>query len=337
MVGKINERLSNIELLRILAIFGVLLGHSIGFTLGLPSSEEIRGAFLKSFFSVMLTSIYLGGVNIFVLISGWFGIKATKRGLSKFLFQVFFLLWGIFLVAIAFHQASFSISDIRNAFGLTSGYWFVMAYLGLYILSPVLNAFVEGATKKQFQFLLITFYLFQCFYSWTTSYVNYFGGYSIVLFCGLYLTARYFRIYPINLVKKHALLFYICSILIISCFACFGLFTLGNALRMLRYDNPLVIFSCLSILVFFSTIHLQRNYINILATGCFAVYIIHFNPYVFPLFKQMILNINQQYSGFFYGIILSLFLLAVYLLCFCIDRIRYFIWNHFISLTKSNS
>lgn len=327
MAGKTNYRLSNIELLRILAIFGVLLGHSIGFTLGLPSSEEIQGAFLKSFFSVMLTAIYLGGVNIFVLISGWFGIKATKKGLGKFLFQVFFLFWGIYFVALLFHQATFSISDLQNALGLTSGYWFVMAYLGLYILSPVLNAFVESASKQQFQFLLIIFYLFQCFYSWTTSFVDYFGGYSIVFFCGLYLTARYFRLYPISSFKNKSLSIYVISILTITCIALLGLYVFGNALRMLRYDSPIVIIACLSLIILFDKFPFHNQIINILASGCFAVYIIHFNPYVFPYFKQVVLQINQSYSGFMYGMMLILFLFCVYIVCLFIDRIRLFIWK----------
>ena len=45
-------------------------------------------------------------------------------------------------------------------------YWFVKAYMGLYLFAPVINSFIENASKKQVQIFLISFYLFQTVYAW---------------------------------------------------------------------------------------------------------------------------------------------------------------------------
>lgn len=183
-------RQSNIELLRILAMLFVLIGHANGLVLGLPATEDFQNNPLSSFCRILFTSLAVGGVNIFVLISGWFGIHATKKGAAKFIFQVMFLLWGIYLVSILLGREKLSFEGIKVCMGLTNEYWFVMGYLGLYIFSPLLNSFVKTSSKIGLRNFLIAFYAFQCYYCWITGVVSYFEGYSIVFFCGLYLTGR---------------------------------------------------------------------------------------------------------------------------------------------------
>ena len=322
-----SSRLSNIELLRIFAIIGVLYGHAVGLVLGLPNADSIHQNFISSFFKLLIGNIFIGGVNVFILISGWFGIRANKKGLAKFLFQIIFLLWGIYLIAILIGKGTLNIEGIKWSLGLTKGYWFVMAYLGLYLVSPILNSFAEHATKKQFRSFLIGFYAFQCFFSWITGYVNYFEGYSIVFFCGLYLTARYLRLYPIALLTKHCGKIFITIVLMLSIILLFTLSYFNNAARMARYDNPVVILASSSILLFVSKHPFQSKFINWLASSCFAVYVIHFNPFVFPFLSTISEHIKQSYQGISYAIFITIFIITVYLVCVLIDQLRIFCWR----------
>ena len=116
------------------------------------------------------------------------GFTPQRRVLTKFIFQVMFLLWGIYLVSILLGREKLSFEGIKVCMGLTNEYWFVMGYLGLYIFSPLLNSFVKTSSKIGLRNFLIAFYAFQCYYCWITGVVSYFEGYSIVFFCGLYLT-----------------------------------------------------------------------------------------------------------------------------------------------------
>ncbi len=320
-------RQSNFELLRIFSMMAVLYGHGVGLVLGLPFSSEFESNTFSSFFHVACNTLNTCGVNVFILISGWFGIHSSFKGLYKFLYQVFFLLLFIYIIFIVAGKTHLSFEGVLICCGITDGYWFIMAYLGLYLISPILNTFINHATKKQFQTILFSLYGFQCYYSWITGYVNYFEGYSIFLFIILYLTSRYARIYPIKIIEKNAVKYLIFIILIISLLVSFGLFFLSNALHMLRYDNPLIIFASLCILLSFNKIQINSKIINWLAASCFAVYIIHFNPFIFPYFNEVSHIIKNTYSGVIYVLTIILFFCIVYLLCVLIDQIRIMSWN----------
>lgn len=320
-------RQSNFELLRILAILAVLYGHGVGLVLGLPSFTEIGEQPGTSFCQIFFSTTFSCGVNVFILISGWFGIHTTRQGLIKLIFQIIFLLWTIYLLFILTGKTELNIEGIKISIGLTEGYWFIMGYLGLYIFSSILNTFVEHASQKQFQTFLISFYVFQCFYSWLANYVNYFAGYSIVLFCGLYLTARYFRCYPIISLNDNAGKLSICIILLVSTIVMISLKFWGHASHMLRYDSPLMILQSLCILLFFNKMSFQNKIINWLAASCFAVYIIHFNPFVFSYFINVAKNIDSTFSDISYILMIVIFLVSVFLICVLIDQLRIITWN----------
>ena len=125
-----SQRQSGVELLRIIAIFMVLAGHANARVLGLPLPSDFVSSTSSSVVRMLLSSVVVAGVNIFVMISGWFGIHAKPRGLAKLLFQVFFLLWGIYAVFLLTGNATLNAHDIKVCLTLTEEYWFVMAYIG---------------------------------------------------------------------------------------------------------------------------------------------------------------------------------------------------------------
>lgn len=334
MVAKIiSNRQSNIELLRILSMFFVLVGH-VGMIVGSPDKDLFSSDFLSSFLRILIQGFSVVGVNIFVLISGWFGIKASLKGGSAFIFQFLFLIWAVYFLEIVTGITIFDFQGLKNSLGLTGEYWFVMAYLGLYILTPVLNTYVEQASKEQFRWLLISFYSFQCYYCWISGFVNYFEGYSVVFFCGLYLTARYIKLYPITFLYKNSFKLYVIISTVISIFASIGIYFFDSAVRMLRYDNPLVIISSISLLLSFTKLSFQNKYINIIAKSSFAVYIIHFNPFIFPFFRDVVRYLELYYSNVSLILVLFLFMVVVFLICVVVDQIRICTWNFLSCLFK---
>ena len=336
MVAKIiSNRQSNIELLRILSMFFVLVGH-VGMIVGSPDKDLFSSDFLSSFLRILIQGFSVVGVNIFVLISGWFGIKASLKGGSAFIFQFLFLIWAVYFLEIVTGITIFDFQGLKNSLGLTGEYWFVMAYLGLYILTPVLNTYVEQASKEQFRWLLISFYSFQCYYCWLSGFTNYFEGYSVVFFCGLYLTARYIKLYPITFLYKNSFKLYVIISTVISIFASIGIYFFDSAVRMLRYDNPLVIISSISLLLSFTKLSFQNKYINIIAKSSFSVYIIHFNPYIFPFFRDIVSRIGSQYSNLSLVFVLFFFMVVVFLICVLIDQIRICTWNFLNYIIKTN-
>lgn len=322
-----KQRLSSFELLRIIAILFVLVGHvSVSIDL-LPTGAEITSDATISILKIFISSICVGGVDIFILISGWFGIHVTKRGLAKYIYQVCFLLWLILLSFAIIDRSSLNIQTLKASFCVYNGYWFIMAYLGLYLLSPILNSFTKNSTKRNYQLTLIALYIFQCYFSWIASMVDYFNGYSITLFCILYLTSRYMRLYPIKTIYRNRIKLYICSIILITLIVTLSLKFTGTALRMLRYDNPIIILSSLCLLTIFSKFRFQSRVINKLAMSVFAVYIIHFNPFIFPYFKKGVVTIYNSTSGVITILSMILYLCLIFIVCFVIDQLRIISWK----------
>lgn len=192
-----QQRESNYELLRSIAILLVLILHANFFALEGPNVQNIINNPLDSILRIFFQAISIVCVNVFVMISGWFGIRPSRRGFCNLLFQIIFYLSLIYLLLILTGHAILSTSGILDLLLATPSNWFLKAYICLYLFAPVLNSFVEYASQKEFKFFLISFFLFQTTYGWiftkSTDYIQ--GGYSPLSFMGLYLLARYIRIY----------------------------------------------------------------------------------------------------------------------------------------------
>ena len=323
-MGQKRIRSSNIELLRIVAMLLIIFGHSY-----------LRTHHALNIFDTILSCITTTGVGIFIAISGWFGIHLRKKGLSQYIFQVLFILWTVYGLAIAFHIADFNAAGIKISLSFYEGYWFVLGYLGLYLASPILNSFVEHATKREFQMALVSYYLFQGYYSWLSAWYDYYGGYSIVLFSGIYLTAAYLRKYPIAWMQKHALKLLVLTILLMSTIACLSLWKYGHAARQIRDDNPLVILASILMLLSFSKLKFQSRVVNWLAASCFAVYLIHYSPFVYPYVMQFMHSVYMQFDGLLYMVVLVISLLAIYFACALYDQVRILAWKAVLLLKKT--
>lgn len=212
-------RESNIELLRIVSMFLVLLVHSNFFSLGEPTSIDIIQNPVDAIARVVFETASIACVDIFILISGWFGIRPKVRSLCNFIFQCFFFLAGSYLIAVCLGRATLSSEGIVGCFAGTHYNWFIKAYLFLYVLSPILNLFVEYAPRTLFRNTLIGFFILQSVYGWilpsATEYIE--MGYSPLSFIGLYLLARYIRIYSPSITRHNPLNDGIVAVFIIVC------------------------------------------------------------------------------------------------------------------------
>lgn len=324
-----QKRESNIELLRIIAMFLVLIVHSDFFSLGAPSAVDIRINSTDSLLRVFFQSLSIACVDIFVFISGWFGIKPKVKGLCNYLFQCLFFLIGIYIVCLVLGVASLSMLGIRGCFAATPLNWFIKAYLLLYILSPVLNAFVDSASRIQFKSLLIAFYLFQFIYGWifrsSTSFIS--DGYSTISFIGLYLLARYFKLYRPSITNfKWKTDLFIVSSLVIGTTAVYLISPeLGS--RFLNYISPTTILISIFAILAFSKFSISSKFINWCAASSFAVFLLHTNPNVIWHFQAMCVRLHNSLSPLCYWGGVIVIVLVIFMLAILLDQIRILIWK----------
>lgn len=327
-----GPRESNFELLRIIAMLMVLILHSDFKTFGIPSEIEIDTAPWGSFGRIFVESFSLSSVNIFIMISGWFGIKTSLRGCFNFLFQVIYFYSLSFFITWICGINDLSITNILHVFCLPSNGWFIISYLGLYILAPVYNTFLNIASKQVQRNILLSFFILQTVYGFVGNSTNFNFGYSTLSFSGLYLLAGYVRRHIDNddyKFKWGGVIVYVSIVCVVSAAMFFLPFTIA---RMMQYTNPLLVISSLSIVVQCSKIHLKVNKtINFIAASAFSVYLLHENIFISStVFLPIMKSIGCDYgvAAIVVGIV------TTYLLSIILDQPRKLLWRWI--LNKSN-
>ena len=329
---KMKKRLSNIEFLRLLAMLYVLIVHADFGTFGAPTVDDFAvrpvGVFVQFWFECFAICC----VDVFVLISGWFGIRFSLNKLWAFLFQVVFYSLGLFLLAVAVtpHKA-LTLEGLKSIFLFNgSDYWFIKAYLILMVLAPMLNAFCDYASRREFKTILIVYFAILMVYGWLEPASVHFtmNGCTALSFVGLYLLGRYLKMYRPKLTNYNRRIYAV--VYVVAClvmfFMCLLFLSQGVRVtldsRLLNYGSPLVILSAVALLLFFSKWTFANKVVNQAAKSCLAVYLLHCNYFVFPIYKDLTLKAHQLGWG-----VVVLFVLAVFVLAIMVDRLRIVMWD----------
>jgi len=329
-------RQSNMELLRLLSMLFVIMLHANYFSLKGPVLADWVAAPLPTFSRMFFEHLAIVAVDVFVLISGWFGIRPKWKGLANLMFQVMFFSVGVLLVFLAAGQ-SVPTKTILKLLYPGEAYWFVVAYMGLYLLSPMLNMFVERVTRRRLGLFLVAFFTWEFFYGFIYDRGLFGGGYTAISFVGLYLLAQYVRRYPscwTGISNKYLLLIYLLTVLT-GVFSFLLLLQLGHpTAHSIAYNSPLVILGSLALVLLFSRLRLQSRFINRMAASCFSIYLLHLHPLIVPYFKSFFVALYTQFNGIAYLSLALLCLLAIGLACILADQVRLFCWQRFLPLLE---
>ena len=328
-MGKI-PRQSNFELLRLICMFMVMVCHTNGYVNG-EDLVGIQGATRLAINQLCVC------VDVFVMISGWFGIRATKKGLLNLLFQVAFLGLFCFIVFAVLGQPVSIKKDLLPSLLFGYGYWFVVSYLILYAISPVLNVFCQHASQKEFRTALILFFGAQVLYGFTLDVGHFAYGFSPLFFIGLYLLARYVRLYPgrfSSMNKWCDFAIYVIVSLLSMIGLWFGYRWFGMGFHLNHNDSPLAVIAALYFMLFFSKLSFQNKTINWLAASSFSIYLLHTNVLIYPYYIQIGDYIKKAF-GYPTSIgVLFVYLLIVGTFCILIDKVRIGVWNYILKYSN---
>lgn len=338
---KTTSRQTNIELCRIISIVMVVLLHSDFAVFGWPSTwvEPKMGL-------LALESFCIIGVNVFVLISGYFSIKLKKQTFIKLFYICIFCALIKIIFDIIFeghiHQSNFLFISKSN--------WFIPCYIALILFSPMLNSLCERTSKKELGVLLLLLFTYETYFGFFPAQEKYSSlmvghGISLFHFAFLYLLARYIRIHGIpNPIKKFGLIVYcICSLLImVTAFILIKTenqsFKIGDNFlinQLYDYSNPLVILSSVGFLIFFVNIKIKKlGGVNYLAQSVLSLLILHTSKEAFSILSPQYRFIYNYYDGVKVIFFWLITIMIVCILCILIDQIRLFSFKLFTRLVK---
>lgn len=189
-----SQRNSGIELLRIISMCIIVLHHfSVHGGFAYETTQLSVNRLWTQFIS--LGSV---GVNIFILISGYFlidskGVKLEK--LVKLWLQMFFYSTVLYLLLCVFGKAAFSPSTLLSACFPFIGkkWWFASAYMLLYLMHPFLNQFIRTASKRMYLSCLAVMTVLWCVIPTFTN--NPVGSNDLIWLVYVYLLASWIKKY----------------------------------------------------------------------------------------------------------------------------------------------
>lgn len=335
-----TQRSSSVELLRIVAMLFIMVFHLNRENFGFPSESVFVERPIYAFLWSWQRAINLTGVDIFVLISGYFTIRPRVNSVASLFFQGLFFSVGMYFVWVLTNRTSFSIGEVLMHLRPMRVYWFFGHYIGLVILVPILNFYTEKANQRAFGRFLLVYYFFVCAMEWLGHMsAELSRGFSVLSFVGLYLLGRYVRVYGgrwCELAPRYDLLIFLGATLLsaLIAFVCNG--GIGRALvsgdsalvQLSAYTSPLCIASALSLVLFFSKLKIGSiRWINWFAASSFSVYLLHEEYITRDHYMMVLPYISRHYSGITWGLVVVSFLLVLYVAVTLVDQLRQLLWK----------
>lgn len=307
------QRNSSIELYRIIATFAVLVVHFNGWFLGdwpLPV-YNISNPTLFRTGQLIISAVSIICVNMFVIISGFFGIKLKFRSIVKLYIYLFLIYIPEYMVkCISTHEFIF-VEFFERCLVFSFAGYFIKCYFMLMILSPVLNSFIDKYGKASLKWVLLFWFLefwFACITD--AKELAYNKGYSLIHFVLMYMIARCIKLYEDEIKKIKQwfwLLGYLFSTLVIIISHVMGIRWCWD------YSSPVVVFSSICSFLPFLYKTFYCKVINLIASGTFAVYILHVR-YHFRTFLGMLdVEILGNNSYPIYLIIISVVIIITFM------------------------
>lgn len=296
-----KERLSNIEILRVLAILGVIVLHYnnriFGNAFGLTEDNPINHCMLR-----VLESICICSVDLFVIISGFFLSSKQKRNGFRVI--------ELIIQVMVFSMLTYLITN-RNQLTLRSflesllpNNYFVTLYVVIFIVSPLINVMLNEASKhKALNRVLITLFSIFSIIPFCIDIlsailetnlngmctIGMYGdqaGYTIVNFFILYVIGAYLRISQKAVTSFKLITAIVTLTILITCISYW------NENVAWEYCSPFVILQAVCLFLLFSNFNIGSiKLINELSGSVFTCFLIH-APLIFHIYIYKFANMN---------------------------------------------
>ena len=286
-----KERQSNIELLRIICMF-MIVAHHFATSVWYPGMAHVLTPASTGEASVLIAHcLFFIGVNCFVLISGYFSIKTSLRGfLHLYGFYAFYALLialsqyfcdaqyvGMQLSEKCFHIAVHSLMPWDN-----NNFWFLNAYLGLFMMAPLLNAAIDSLTKPVYVRVLVLLTILNVVFGgfFCIDLLNTYGS-CVAQFVYLYMIGGYIRkfvsIESIQVHRWHSIGVYVISSILWGILVAIQVYYfpfLGRFFHAFAYNNLFVLIAAISFFLFMLSFDIESRIVNWLSSSCLAAYLL---------------------------------------------------------------
>ena len=191
------ERNSNFELLRIIAMFEIVIWHIIIHGKVIDTANPALSFILRIILFICITH-----VNSFAMISGYFQYdkKFKPKKIILLILTLFFYNFIINLIFFKMGITSIGLFDLfmRMSPLASNNYWFLTSYIILYLISPFINRLINSLNKKEHLFLIFTLsFIYFLLPILSIGYFNTPNGYTPIQLLIFYIIGSYVNKYKI--------------------------------------------------------------------------------------------------------------------------------------------
>lgn len=336
-----KEHNYGIDLLRIFLMFLIISGHLFTHT---QIREVLEPYSSKWIFTWSFQTIEFCAVNCFILISGYFSnVSSSKIKLKKILQlygQVLFYSVGIYLILLLTGVIRFSIVDaIHSLFPVLSGqYWFFSSYILLMLLMPFLNAMLSKlnnfSLKVLISIIIVVFYVVPLFAIVFVPY-DMTEGMGIIGLVTLYIVGYSLKRFEVRLSKLKCVIGLVinCAIIfaskiVLTCLVNYLDIDAGTGL-LYHYNTIFELTNAILLLILFKDIKVKGRIAKaskFFASSVFGIYLLHEHPSIRSIIWNTELYNTLLKVDLPIYICLTVFIsIGLLLICFVIDKVRYYI------------
>ena len=295
-----KERLSGIELLKLIAMFMIVMSHSGPYygDVYAESYVNLRESTTNIQNLLLVLYIYMGQIGncIFLMCSAYFLLEKKKVKGEKvlyFLGDCLFFSVSFLLVFLLAGQELSWLTILKQFFPTTFDFnWYVGCYLLVYIMHPALNLIIDHLSRKQ---LLLTDLVGLVLYSLMQMLVRDSFHYNrLIGFILIYFLMAYCKKYLRNTccnTFRNVLGLFGAGILLVGVILItnvLGFYTDTFANKMLYFSifvNPLIIWMSFCTFYLFQSMKFKNGVVNLLASVTLYIYVIHEN-YLFATYAR---------------------------------------------------
>lgn len=343
---KLSYRKGNIELLRIIAMLFIIIHHLTISGIGLSdiTNEVLDTNKLLYTIASLMNSFVIVGVNLFFLISGYFTINFNIRKIIALLTKLYVYTLLLNLLGLLFGVQKIDLETLKIIINPLNTYWFLLVYIILVLISPVLNVVIKHLGKKYVPYIFIIMLLFGNIYSfiYKIEILGFNRGYSLLSAICLYFIGYWINKYDLLSItsnnRQNLIVYIMFSVLNwIMCIISIYVFNSGKITwHLFSYNNPLIVFSSIFLFKYFVKLEVKENtniykIVTFLSTNLLGVYIIHSSNKLIVYIRNMpiqnYITNNEILSAF---LILIPYSILILILCIAIDKVLDRILNKFI-------
>ena len=323
-----RKRSKAFDILRVIAMAMIITHHCVINSFGLQEnllSNTLHLSNLQMGILMMINSFVIIGVNIFFLISGYFGIKRNWKKIIAILIEIYIIYDLITIIGIRLGYVIWNKATILGLINPLSIYWFLLVYIIILFISPILNKIIDNTKEKEYKKeIIIILCIFSIYSFFCDVGISIQGGYTLIWGIILYLLGGFIKKFKIQ--NKNGLLIY-------------GLFTFINGImaiifwkfhhpfiswKLYNYNNPLIITASLGLFTYINSLtdsHKESKGLSFFATSTLMTYLLHSSCWL-TIFRNQPIQ-KMIHMGYFRLaiILLPLYVGIIYIMCSCVNII----------------